>query len=414
MDRPSIIDPTFLNLPREVQNELLLPVVRKGKLVATLAEPLMALPWDPEGRRYQDLWLGLSALALFEGRITRELILPHIRVYLELVERYRREVPVPADDAVESAEELWTMLGLAPADLDEPQRRWPALTERILMQAGPGDWQRAMGAMQAARRLGSRVPEEWARRLAAIPAAIVLGSREQRRPLDLWRDTWNRTTYHASDLFYHDSRLRRALLDLNLVHAYRLVAVLAKAGKRTSELVGAVLRASYDIDFASDETALGMFVGAAGLLESSPLISADQFRLGLAKLVWDLAQEPKKPHERIFYDEISLIKSREIILDFRKAMLRSDFLQAWGFAEYAFVHGFEPLELFDEIVRLSPSFCGGGPELLWIWDHLSSVEALLKLLPEDYGIYVMAHTVRIVARTAKNADLLDPFPDEEQ
>lgn len=414
MDRPSIIDPAFLNLPREAQNELLLPVVRKGKLAATLAEPLMALPWNPEERRYQDLWLGLSALVLFEGRIARELILPHIRVYLELVERYRREVPAPAEDAVESAEELWTVLGLAPADLDEPSRRWPALTERILMQAGPGDWQRAMGAMQAARRLGSRVPEEWARRLAAIPAAIVLGSREQRRSLDLWRDTWNRTTYHASDLFYHDSRLRRALLDLNLVHAYRLVAVLAKAGKRTSELVGAVLRASYDLDFASDETALGMFVGAAGLLESSPLVSADQFRLGLAKFVWDLAQEPKKPHERIFYDEISLIKSREIILDFRKAMLRSDFLQAWGFAEYAFVHGFEPLELFDEIVRLSPSFCGGGPELLWIWDHLSSVEALLKLLPEDYGIYVMAHTVRIVARTAKNADLLDPFPDEEQ
>lgn len=414
MDRPTIIDPAFLTLSREVQNELLLPVVRKGKLVPTLAEPLMALPWNPEERRYQDLWLGLSALALFESRISRELILPHVRVFLDLVERYRREVPAPAANAVESEDELWLALGLPAADLGEPSRHWPLLSERILQQAGPGDWQRAMGALQAAQRLGGRLPQPWARRLAAIPAAIVLGSREQRRPLDLWRDTWNRTSYHASDLFYHDSRLRRALLDLNLSHAYRLVAVLAKAGKLPTDLMGAVLRASYDLDFASDDTALGMFVGAAGLLMSSPYLPQEQYRLGLAKFVWDLSQEPKKQHERIFYDEISLIKSREIILDFRKAMLRSDFLQAWGFAEYAFVHGFAALDLFDEIVRLSPSFCGGAADLLWIWDHLAAVETLLKLLPEDYGIYVMAHTVRIVARTAKNADLLDPFPDEEQ
>lgn len=414
MDHPTITDPAFLALDRETQNEVLLPLIRKGQLLPVLVAQLAELPGNPESRRYQDLWLGLAALHLFEGRIQPDLLRPHVRVWLRLVDRYRNEVPPPAADDVEPVEEVWAGLGLDPAELDDPRRSWGSLAEQIIRQAGPGDWQRAMGCLQAVRRLSGRLSDAQLRELMALPAAVILGSRPNRRALDLWRDTWNRTTYHASDLFYHDSRLRRALLDRNLTHAYRLMAVIAKAGKKGSDLVGSVIRASYDLDFSDDSTALGMFVGAAGLIKASPEIPGEQFRAGLAKLIWDLAEEPKRERERIFYDEISLIKSREIILDFRKAMLRSDFIQAWGYAEYAFVHGFEPLELFDEIVRLSPSFYGGGPELLVLWDHLAAVSELLGLLPEDFGIYVMAHTVRIAARALKDVDLLDPFPDEEQ
>lgn len=410
----SILESGFLSLERERQNEALEPLIRSGSLLDVLVEAVEALPWNPEAARYQDLWLGLAALHLFEQRIEPELLRPHARAFLTLMERYRSEVAEPDPDEVESPEEIWSALGLEEESLDDPARRWPALMEQIIVQAGPRDWQRAFGFVQAVRRLGSRLDKEQQRRLATVPGAIVLASRQHRRSLELWREVWNRTTYHASDLFYHDSRLRRALLDRNIDHAYRLMAVLAKAGKKTTDLVGAVARASYDLDFQEDDPALGMFVGSAGLLEGSPVLSSELFRLGLSKLVWDLAFEEKRENERIFYDEISLIKSREILIDFRKAMLRSDFTQAWGYAEYAFVHGFEPLDLYDELVRLSPSFYEQGTDLLWLWGHLAAVESLLKLLPEDFGIYVMAHTVRITARCPKAADVLDPFPDEEQ
>lgn len=415
VDSPSLISAEFLRLPRDEQNLVIDSLLRDGSLVPHLADNMAQFAYRPEHPRYQELWLGLSALKLFEQRIDRILLRPHVRVFAALADAYRREIDSqPLDEDAETPEQLWAALGLAPELIDDLSGRWAALAELIVRQAGSHDWQRALGCVQAFRRMAGLIDDNMMRRLVAIPAAIVLSSRPNRRAIDIWRDVWARTSYHASDLFYHDSRLRRAILDQNVAHAYRLTSVLAKAGKKPSDLVGAVIRAGYDIDYADETPTLGFWVGASGLLEATPVLSPELFRSGLAKLVWDLAHEPRRRHERIFYDEISLIKSREILVDFRRATLRSDFMQSWGFAEYAFVHGVEPLELFDELVHLSPSFHNGGPRMLWAWEHLAAVETLLKLLPEDFGIYVMAHTVRLMARNPKNAELLDPFPDEEQ
>ncbi len=414
MEHPSITDPAFLVLDRERQNEILSDLVRNKEILDVLCTSLQAFPWNPEEPRYQDLWLGLSALVLFENRIDSKLLLPHLRVFLTQIDRYRSDVPEPDADDIEPVEDVWGGLGLDDVTPDTVGKYFPDLYEQIILQAGPRDWERAIGFVQAVGRMSKLLNSEWQYKLASIAASIVLSSRPNRKAMDMWRDIWNRTSYHASDLFYHDSRLRRALLDENVDHAYRLMTVLAKAGHKSSDLVAGVIRAGYDVDFQDERASLGLFVGASGLLEASPLISPDLFRLGVAKLIWDFSHENKRTHERIFYDEISLIKSREILIDFRKALLRSDFIQSWGFAEYAFVHGFEPLELFDELSRLSPSFYEGGEGLMWAWKHLAAVESLLKLLPEDFGIYVMAHTVRLLARTPKDAELLDPFPDEEQ
>lgn len=413
MDGLSIIDPDFVELDAAHQNEALEPLLRERQLIPTLLDALDALPWNPEEETFQDLWLALASLQLFETRIDRDLFKPLVRSYLKLLVQYQLQAK-PAAEEPETFQQIWGAAGLSAADADEPARSWGRIYDRIVLQAGAMDWERAAGFVQAVRRLAPLADKRVLQKLISMPLLIILGSKPNRRALDVWKDVWNRTSYEPSDLFYHDSRLRRSLLDENVDHSYYLMSVLGKSGEKPSSMISAVIRAAYDIDYKDDRRTLGLFVGASGLLEAAPLLSPEHFRLGLGKLIWDLAYEPKREHERIFYDEISLLKSREILIDFRKAMLRSDFIQAWGYAEYAFVHGFEPLDMFDELVRLSASYWHASKPLLWGWKHLAAVETLLRLLPEEHGIYVMAHTVRIMSRAPKNPDLLDPFPDEEQ
>ncbi|RMF18706.1 MAG: hypothetical protein D6761_02015 [Candidatus Dadabacteria bacterium] len=413
MDSLPILDPEFVELNAPHQNEALEPLLRSRRLMPMLSEAVAELPWDPESPEYQDIWLGLAALHLFEKRIERALFKPLIRVFLRMLAEYRAQEVQPPE-YVESFAEIWSGVGLPENLIDHPTQAWQQIVDAIITQAGPGDWERAMAFVQAARRLSGTLPDADVHRLIAIALLIVLGSRPQRKPLAIWRDIWNRTTFEASDLFYHDSRLRRALLDENIDHAYHLIAVMAKSGETSSDLLAAIIRAAYDIDYASERRTLGLIPAASALLESAPLLTHEQFRRGLARLLWDLAFEEKRDPERIFYDEISLIKSREIEIDFRRAVLRSDFIQSWGYAEYAFVHGFEADQIFVILSQLSPSFYRGGTPLLWAWSHLASIETLLRLLPEENGIYVMAHTVRLLSRTPKDTSLLDPFPDEDQ
>jgi len=411
MTQPHLCAPEVLALDREGQNRAIAAIWSERELFATLAEGVWALGWNPEDELWQDLWIALGALYRLAERLPEASIYAHIRLFLAHLDSMRRR-PMEADD-IESPAEAWNALGLEESIRHDTNTRWAAIASAVIEQAGANDWERATGLSLALRALHTLLPEEQMADLVAAPAVIVLGSRPNRRVLGQWQEVWNRTNFRSSDLFYHDSRLRRALLDRNIEHAYRLVAVLAKAGRKSSELIASVVRASYDLDFADERDSLGLMVGSAGLLHACPLISPSGFYRGVAKLLADLANGKKRDPERIFYDEISLIKSREIIPDFRRAMLGSDFTEAWGYAEYAFVHGVEPQELFDELFRLSPSFYRGDPQLLWAWGHLLGVESLLSLLPEEYGIYIMAQSVRLMARTPKDPELLDPFPDEE-
>jgi hypothetical protein len=331
-------------------------------------------------------------------------------VYLENIRSYLESPPPPVE--VEEWNSALEELKLSPEEFQSPSRRFGTLAQRIIEWGGPVDWERGMVLLKEIHKAGNLLTQEEVRFFLHNILHILLLSKRNRKPWQIWNEVFPRTIFQPSDLYYFENRLRHAILEKNLEHAFRMIGVLIRAGRTNTEIVGAILKSSYNLDFLNEDDNLCIFVGAGAFLEWSSYLPPEWFYRGISKWIWDLAYEKKKPHRWIYYDEISVLKSREVIFDFRRAMLKSEFAPSWGYAEYAFVYGYDALKVWEEVVRLSPSYYQGGKDLMRAWGYLNVLESIFPILHDEVGIYLMAVVVRVFSRSPKDPSLLDPFPDE--
>jgi hypothetical protein len=401
----------FLSLSREEQNQKIDELFENKRLFPWMHALVASVPFSYSNPLPTFLYTSYLALHRFSQRLDYVTFRPLVRSWVRIFHRVSpelREQEEPLDPSL-----IFEEFHLRPEDLYDPQGRYPALSRIALEYCGPLAWQYNLALFKSLHRAGTLLKEPDIRKIISRVLYVILESRRNTKPYALWQEVFRRTTFQSSDLYFHENRLRYAILEKNLDQAYRLMVVLCKGGRNSlTEIICALLKATYDIDFVDPEHTLRLFLGLGLLLEWAPLFSPDWFYRGIASAIWDIAHEPKRPHGRIFYDEISVIKSREVIPDFRKAMQRGDFAGSWGYAEYAFVYGYDGLKILDEIVKLTPSAFRGGPELLWVWSYLHLYESLLLLLPEDMRIYVLAFIVRVLSRSPQDPSALDPFPDE--
>lgn len=401
----------FISLSREEQNQKITELHENRRLFPWMHALVASVPFSYSTPVPTFLYTSYVALHRFSQRLDFVTFRPLVRSWIKIFHTVSSELREPEEPLDLSL--IYEQFKLKPEDLYDPQGRYPALSRLSLEYCGSMDWQYNLTIFKSLHRAGVLLKEPDIQKILSRILYVILESSRNTRPYTLWQEVFRRTSYHSSDLYFHENRLRYAILEKNLDQAFRLMAVLCKGGRCSfTEIICALLKATYDIDFVDPEHTLRIFLGFGFLLEWAPLFSPDWFYRGIASSIWDIAHEPKKPHGRIFYDEISVIKSREVIPDFRKAMQRGDFAGSWGYAEYAFVYGYDGLKILDEITKLSPSAYRGGPELLWVWSYLHLFESLLLLLPEEMGIYLLALIVKVLSRSPQDPSALDPFPDE--
>ena len=75
----------------------------------------------------------------------------------------------------------------------------------------------------------------------------------------------------------------------------------------------------YDIDFSNPDEMIAIPFALQALSEQSWNPKSREFQYAMARLTYDVMHYERSNKERLLYEEISLLKSREILIDFRKA-----------------------------------------------------------------------------------------------
>lgn len=397
---------TFASADTQQQNDILDQLRDQGDLFPLLAELLERAVTD------QPLWFlsaysGYASLRYAESRQDWKLFRPAFRRFIcDYAE-------LPADEGRLAVAPLIEEYGLdiKPKAFDKMA---DAIAAETVANGGPSVWQQIMALVNLARLL----PESSDGHIEAEPILglaleHMLSSRRLLKVVHIWDEVWKRIPLVDSDLYYHDSRLRRAILDQNIDHAFRLVAATIKSGLPAEEVVGHFIKATYDIDFSESEQMLLLPAGLMAVLAQGWEPMSQEFQHAMARFIYDVMHfERSDDRDRIEYEQISLIKSREILIDFRKTFLQSIFLQAWGIAEYAFVHGFEASEVLDEVYRVVAAIGEDAVQNSYALMMLWNASELVNRLDEEYSLYILAFAIRHLVRMPKIKGMLDPFPDE--
>lgn len=288
-----------------------------------------------------------------------------------------------------------------------------AILEETIANGGPSLWQQILALAHLAKVLPEKSDQQIdIEPILGMALEHMLSSRRLLKVVHIWDEVWKRMPLVDSDLYYHDSRLRRAILDQNIDHAFRLVAATIKSGLSAEEVVGHFIKAIYDIDFSEPEQMILLPAAMVAVLAQGWDPRSLQFQHAMARFVYDAMHFERSERDRIEYEKISLIKSREILIDFRKSFLQGIFLQAWGIAEYAFVHGFEAAEVLDEVYRVVAAVGEEAVQNSQAHMMLWNASKLVGQLDEEYALYILAYAIRFLVRIPKIKGKLDPFPDE--
>lgn len=402
----------FAQAERPLQDAVLESLHRSGELMPLFAEASAMVPFDG----------GYNLMAAYGGYLSLQYALKRQEwaMFRPLARRVLCDLAiVQAQQKTNEEPDLATLLTEYPLSLASRKPTMTdycrAVTREAIVNGGPIVWQKVLSFSFLAHELSVRGESAInVERPLARGLEYMLGSRRLLKIVQIWDEIWTRVPLIDSDMYYHDSRLRRALLDKNIDHAFRLIAASIKSGLSSKDVIGHFVKAMYDIDFANPAQMVLLPIGLQALAAEDYDPRSREFQYAMARLAYDVMHFERSPKERIEYDQISLLKSREILIDFRKGFLKGVFLQAWGIAEYAFVHGFEPAEILDEVYRVSAAIGKEPADNMLALYHLWATADLIKQLGEDYSLYVLAYSIRYLVRQPKNKNLLDPFPDEQQ